>query len=73
MVATYEEQALALIEGGVDVLLVETAQDLLQAKIAAIGAIEAMSEGREASALAGAGDTARVGNDAAWYGDWLRL
>ncbi len=32
MVAAYEEQALALIEGGVDVLLIETAQDLLQAK-----------------------------------------
>jgi len=42
MVAAYEEQAAALIEGGVDVLLVETAQDLLQAKIATIGAIEAM-------------------------------
>src|SRR5215471_16516966 len=42
MVAAYEEQAAALIEGGVDVLLVETAQDLLQAKIAAIGVIDAM-------------------------------
>ncbi|MGA8735635.1 MAG: methionine synthase [Terriglobales bacterium] len=42
MVATYIEQALALIEGGVDILLIETAQDLLQAKIAVIGAIEAM-------------------------------
>ncbi len=42
MVAAYEEQALALIEGGVDVLLIETAQDLLQAKIAAIGVIDAM-------------------------------
>ena len=42
MVAAYEEQALALIEGGVDILLVETAQDLLQAKIATIGALEAM-------------------------------
>ncbi len=42
MVAAYEEQAAALIEGGVDVLLVETAQDLLQAKIATIGVIEAM-------------------------------
>ncbi len=42
MVASYEEQALALIEGGVDVLLIETAQDLLQAKIATIGVIEAM-------------------------------
>jgi 5-methyltetrahydrofolate--homocysteine methyltransferase len=42
MVAAFEEQAAALIEGGVDILLVETAQDLLQAKIAVIGALEAM-------------------------------
>jgi 5-methyltetrahydrofolate--homocysteine methyltransferase len=42
MFAVYEEQALALIEGGVDVLLVETCQDLLQAKIGAIACIEAM-------------------------------
>src|SRR6202008_5162182 len=37
MIAAYEEQALALIEGGVDLLLIETAQDLLQVKIATIG------------------------------------
>jgi 5-methyltetrahydrofolate--homocysteine methyltransferase len=42
MVKAYEEQASALIEGGVDVLLVETAQDLLQAKIGVIGVLEAM-------------------------------
>ena len=42
MEAAYEEQALALIMGGVDVLLVETAQDLLQAKIAVIGVFSAM-------------------------------
>ncbi len=42
MVVAFEEQAAALIEGGVDLLLVETAQDLLQAKIAVIGALEAM-------------------------------
>src|SRR5512133_1284290 len=42
MVAAYEEQALALIEGGVDVLLVETAQDLLQAKIGVIGVLDAL-------------------------------
>jgi 5-methyltetrahydrofolate--homocysteine methyltransferase len=42
MLASYEEQALALIEGGVDVLLVETCQDLLQAKIATVAVIEAM-------------------------------
>ena len=42
MAAAYEEQAAALIEGGVDLLLVETAQDLLQAKVGAYGALEAM-------------------------------
>ena len=42
MLAAFEEQATALLEGGVDVLLVETCQDLLQAKIAAIGALEAL-------------------------------
>ncbi len=42
MVEAYEEQAAALIEGGVDILLVETCQDLLQAKIATIGVLEAM-------------------------------
>src|SRR5271165_5869383 len=42
MVAAYAEQALALIEGGVDILLIETAQDLLQVKIATIGALDAM-------------------------------
>jgi 5-methyltetrahydrofolate--homocysteine methyltransferase len=42
MLASYEEQALALIEGGVDVLLIETCQDLLQAKIATVAVIEAM-------------------------------
>ncbi len=44
MVAAYEEQALALIEGGVDILLIETAQDLLQVKIATIGVLEAMQQ-----------------------------
>jgi len=42
MVAAYEEQAAALIEGGVDVLLVETCQDLLQAKIGVIGVLDAL-------------------------------
>ena len=44
MLEAYLEQALALIEAGVDVLLVETCQDLLQAKIGAIAAIEAMQK-----------------------------
>jgi 5-methyltetrahydrofolate--homocysteine methyltransferase len=42
MRAAYEEQAAALIEGGVDILLIETCQDLLQAKIAAIGVLDAL-------------------------------
>src|SRR6202521_5687964 len=42
MLASYEEQALALIEGGVDVMLIETCQDLLQAKIATVAVSEAM-------------------------------
>ena len=42
MEAAFEEQALALIEGGVDILLVETSQDLLQAKIAVAAVFEAM-------------------------------
>src|SRR5882724_1209688 len=44
MVAGYVEQARALIEGGVDVLLVETSQDLLQAKAALVGVFEAMEK-----------------------------
>jgi 5-methyltetrahydrofolate--homocysteine methyltransferase len=47
MAAAYEEQALALIEGGVDVLLIETAQDLLQAKIAVIGVFTAMEKAKK--------------------------
>ncbi|HUO14650.1 MAG TPA: methionine synthase [Verrucomicrobiae bacterium] len=42
MLKSYREQASALIEGGVDVLLIETCFDLLQAKIATIAALEAM-------------------------------
>jgi len=44
MVAAYEEQSAALIEGGVDVLLIETCFDLLQAKIATIAALAAMEK-----------------------------
>ncbi len=47
MHATYLEQALALIEGGVNVLLIETCQDLLQAKIATIAVLEAMRQARK--------------------------
>src|SRR6059036_3189327 len=44
MAAAYTEQACALIEGGVDVLLVETCQDLLQAKAALAGVFDAMKK-----------------------------
>jgi len=44
MVASYVEQVLALIKGGVDVLLIETAQDLGQAKAAVVGVFEAMAK-----------------------------
>ena len=42
MAASYEQQALALIEGGVDVLQIETSQDLLQSKAALAGVFDAM-------------------------------
>ncbi len=44
MVASYVEQVMALIKGGVDVLLIETAQDLGQAKAAVVGVFEAMAK-----------------------------
>ena len=42
MVAAYVEQMEALLEGGVDVLLVETCQDILQAKAGVIACYDAM-------------------------------
>ncbi len=42
MAAIYREQVEALIEGGVDVLLIETCQDLLQAKITLAACEDAM-------------------------------
>jgi len=43
----YAEQARGLIEGGVDVILVETSQDLLQAKAAVIGSRRALAAAGE--------------------------
>ena len=49
----YEEQVAAMLDGGVDGVLVETAQDLLQAKAALAGARRAMSrEGRDVLLIA---------------------
>src|ERR1051326_1095694 len=42
--AAYQEQAAALIEGGVDVLLIETSFDLLQVKAALAGVMDAMRQ-----------------------------
>jgi 5-methyltetrahydrofolate--homocysteine methyltransferase len=42
MAAGYTEQALGLIEGGVDVLLLETCQDILQAKAGLVGIFDAL-------------------------------
>src|ERR1022692_3958830 len=44
MAAGYTEQALALIEGGVDVLLLETCQDILQAKAGLVGIFDALKK-----------------------------
>jgi len=43
LVGMYAEQARGLMDGGADVLLVETCQDLLQAKAALIGCQDAMA------------------------------
>ncbi len=51
MAAAYREQAEALIEGGVDVLLIETCQDLLQAKIAMAACQDAMRAAERPVAL----------------------
>jgi 5-methyltetrahydrofolate--homocysteine methyltransferase len=49
----YQEQCEAMIEGGVDAVLVETAQDLLQVKAAVVGAQRAMaSSGRRVVLIA---------------------
>ncbi|MDO8630373.1 MAG: methionine synthase, partial [Phycisphaerales bacterium] len=49
---SYTEQARGLLDGGVDALLIETCQDLLQAKSAIVAAIDAMREkGRQVPIL----------------------
>lgn len=44
MKTVFKEQVTGLVEGGVDVILIETCQDLLQAKIAVIAADEFFTE-----------------------------
>jgi len=43
MLASYVEQMKALLEAGIDVLLIETSQDILQTKIAVSAAFDAMA------------------------------
>ncbi len=45
---TYQECAAALLRGGADALIIETCQDLLQAKAAIIGARRAITEAKQA-------------------------
>src|ERR1022692_496851 len=44
LVEVFTEQASALVEGGVDLLIIETAQDILEVKAAIFGAREAFRE-----------------------------
>lgn len=44
LVDTFREQAVGLIKGGVDILLIETSQDILEVKAAIIGLHKAMDE-----------------------------
>ncbi len=44
LIESYQEQALALIEGGVDVLLLETSQDTLNVKAGSIGIRQAFEQ-----------------------------
>ncbi|MEZ5075302.1 MAG: homocysteine S-methyltransferase family protein [Solirubrobacterales bacterium] len=43
LVAVFDEQAGALVEGGVDLLIIETAQDILEVRAAIVGAREAFA------------------------------
>ncbi len=64
-----KSRPLALIEGGVDMLLIETAQDLLQAKIATIGVLDAMRKAGKRLPVAGAGNAAGIRHHAAGHGN----
>ena len=51
LVPVFAEQARALVEGGVDVLLIETSQDILEVKAAIFGCREAIAEAGRPVAL----------------------
>jgi 5-methyltetrahydrofolate--homocysteine methyltransferase len=51
LVPVFQEQAAALIEGGVDVLLIETSQDILEVKAAVFGCRQAIAQAGRPVAL----------------------
>jgi 5-methyltetrahydrofolate--homocysteine methyltransferase len=51
LVPVFHEQAAALVEGGVDVLLIETSQDILEVKAAIFGCRQAIAEAGRPVAL----------------------
>ncbi|HEX2207234.1 MAG TPA: methionine synthase [Longimicrobium sp.] len=51
LVPVFHEQAAALVEGGVDVLLIETSQDILEVKAAIFGCRQAIAEADRPVAL----------------------
>ena len=70
MAAAYTEQALGLIEGGVDVLLLETCQDILQAKAGTGRHLRCAEEVRQEHSRPGAGHARSDRYDAAGNRDW---
>jgi 5-methyltetrahydrofolate--homocysteine methyltransferase len=64
----YQRQARALIEGGVDALLLETCQDTLNVKAAAIGVRQAMTEAGVALPLMASGTVEPMGTMLAGQG-----
>ena len=61
----YGEQAAALVEGGVDLLLLETRQDMLEMKAAIAGIVREFDARRAARADSSAGDARVTGPHAA--------
>ena len=68
----YQEQAAALIEGGVDLIVIETVFDLLQAKAAINGARRAMAAAGPQAAHPGPGDHRAHRDHAARHRDRCR-
>jgi 5-methyltetrahydrofolate--homocysteine methyltransferase len=72
MLAAFEEQAAALIEGGVDVLLVETSQDLYTGENCRHRCSRCTAQSRAAFAGHSTSDVAGIRSDVAGHGDRRR-